>query len=94
VDIPKGYALVPIEPTDEMYLACRRALKKVIEEYPPERRNGMIVPAKIKARARWQAMVAAAPEYRNIKGQAAQQAIDAKSPPYEYQPPDNAGGST
>lgn len=68
--VPAGWALVPIEPTDEMLVAYRRALKAMIDATPsdvrdqffaPNHRTGSRVPDRVKARIRWRAMLAAAP---------------------------------
>src|SRR5689334_11365435 len=69
--VPDGWKLVPIEPTGEMVNASRGALKEYIESVPeadrPARwghdkpRNGWNVSWREKARARYRAMLSAAP---------------------------------
>lgn len=71
--VPAGYALVPIEPTEEIIAAYGSALKAYIEATPPADRNWRlrktsggvwsgyrIAPAE-KAICRYAAMIAAAP---------------------------------
>lgn len=69
MNIPEGFALVPIEPTEAMLHAYQRALKTMIDATPgdvrdqffaPSTRNGSSVPSRVKARIRWRAMLAAA----------------------------------
>lgn len=66
----EGWAVVPIEPTREMLVAYRRALKAYIASVPHEDRSmkwnrtdwGFDIPEHEKATARWKAMIAAAPK--------------------------------
>jgi hypothetical protein len=60
--------LVPVEPTEEQYRAYRRALREFINALPAEERDvfkrsprGKIIADRDKMKARYQAMVAAAP---------------------------------
>ena len=75
MDIPKGWKLVPVEPTMAMECAYRAALKDYIERLPPEQRKmarksgrgkygGMRVNDEtVKIKIRWRAMLNAAPTY-------------------------------
>jgi hypothetical protein len=72
--VPRGWKLVPMEPTMEMECAYRQALNDYLDRLPPEQRpmarkvgrggryKGMRVenPA-LKLKLRWRAMVSAAP---------------------------------
>jgi hypothetical protein len=67
---PEGYALVPIEPTEKMIIACGTALKRLIESTPQEELDKWLrpthyknmvyyAPPKLKAIARYKAMIEA-----------------------------------
>lgn len=68
--IPKGWKLVPEEPTAEMNTACKNALKDFLTRCPESQKKrfsahkdrGIIFPPKMKAIIRYKAMLAAAPE--------------------------------
>lgn len=80
MDVPKGWKLVPIEPTLAMECAYRMALKEYIDRLPEEQRKmarkagrgasykGMRVNnEQLKIKLRWRAMLGAAPEL-NVEG--------------------------
>lgn len=67
VVVPGGYVIVPVEPTEAMYVANKRALTEFINGLPAEvkRRNikgGIKIDQRTKAVLRYKAMLTAAPK--------------------------------
>lgn len=66
--VPDGWQLVPKEPTEAMMFDAHKALAAVIQELSDEdrakakgRNGGIRIPASIKMKVRYRAMLAAAP---------------------------------
>ncbi len=77
MEIPEGWKLVPVVPTNKMLKAGYEALRKYLDSLPieeRERRFGLAAtyPSVVftnheKFTARWMAMLAASPDYETLK---------------------------